>query len=143
TDLAHDLWPVFADPGQMEQVLVNLAVNARDAMPEGGTLSIATGNLRVSPGHTNRPGLATGRYITLTVADTGTGIPTEVIDRVFEPFFTTKPKGQGTGLGLATIYGIITQASGQATIQSTPGASTTFTAALPATDQTPTDIDQP
>jgi PAS domain S-box-containing protein len=138
TQLAADLWPVLADPGQIEQVLVNLAVNARDAMPDGGTLSIETANRILDHrGVDTRPSLHPGRHVQLTVADTGTGIPPEVAERVFEPFFTTKPKGQGTGLGLATVYGIIYQADGHAAISSAPGAGTTFTALLPATDQTP------
>jgi CheY-like chemotaxis protein len=127
---------VLADPGQLEQVLVNLAVNARDAMPDGGTLSIATTN-RTITGQTAHPGLRAGHHVELRVADTGTGIPPEIAERVFEPFFTTKPKGEGSGLGLATVYGIITQAGGHADIHSTPGAGTTFTALLPVTDQTP------
>jgi two-component system, cell cycle sensor histidine kinase and response regulator CckA len=136
------LWPVLADPGQLEQVLVNLAVNARDAMPDGGTLSIDTTNHTI--GDTPRPpGLHPGRYVKLRVADTGTGIPPDVAERVFEPFFTTKPKGEGTGLGLATVYGIITQAGGHAEIRSSPGAGTAFTAYLPATDLQPTPAEQP
>jgi signal transduction histidine kinase len=136
TVLAADLWPAVADPGQIEQVLVNLAVNARDAMPGGGTLRIDTGNqvldIRAASAHV---GLVPGRHVRLSVSDTGGGIPPEIADRVFEPFFTTKPKGQGTGLGLATVYGIITQAGGAAEIRSVPGAGTTLTALLPATDQ--------
>ena len=143
TQLTADLWPVLADPGQLEQVLVNLAVNARDAMPDGGTLSIETANRTLDDHavHTH-PSLRPGRHVQLTVADTGTGIPPEVAERVFEPFFTTKPKGQGTGLGLATVYGIIHQADGHAAISSTPGAGTTFTALLPATDQSPTPLEE-
>jgi nitrogen-specific signal transduction histidine kinase/CheY-like chemotaxis protein len=141
TQLAGDLWPVLADPGQLEQVLVNLAVNARDAMPDGGTLSIETAN-RTLDHHAvdTRPSLYPGRHVQLTVADTGAGIPPEIAERVFEPFFTTKPKGQGTGLGLATVYGIIHQADGHAAISSAPGAGTTFTALLPATDQVPAPV---
>jgi CheY-like chemotaxis protein len=144
TTLTPDLWPVLADPGQLEQVLVNLAINARDAMPDGGTLTIDTTNTTIDTtddaGHSHhRP----GRHVLLRVADTGTGIPPEIAERVFEPFFTTKPKGEGSGLGLATVYGIITQAGGHAAIQSTPGAGTTFTALLPATDQQPTPTTEP
>ncbi|WP_203790820.1 PAS domain-containing hybrid sensor histidine kinase/response regulator [Paractinoplanes rishiriensis] len=137
------LWPVLADPGQLEQVLVNLAVNARDAMPDGGTLSIDTTNLTIADTTTAPPGLRTGRYVKLRVADTGTGIAPDVAERVFEPFFTTKPKGEGTGLGLATVYGIITQAGGHADIRSCPDAGTAFTAYLPATDQQPEQVEQP
>jgi two-component system cell cycle sensor histidine kinase/response regulator CckA len=126
---------VMADPGQLEQVLVNLAVNARDAMPAGGRLTIDTALVDVDFEHAAaRAGLPTGRYVRLRVSDTGTGMPKEVIDKAFEPFFTTKPGGQGTGLGLATVYGIITQAGGTVQIYSEPGVGTTFTILLPATD---------
>ncbi|MEU4625900.1 PAS domain S-box protein [Actinoplanes sp. NPDC023801] len=126
---------VMADPGQLEQVLVNLAVNARDAMPTGGRLTIDTAPVKVDAEHAaGRAGLPLGRYVRLRVSDTGTGMPKEVIDKAFEPFFTTKPSGQGTGLGLATVYGIITQAGGTVQIYSEPGIGTTFTLLLPATD---------
>ena len=119
---ADGLWPVKADAGQLEQVLVNLAVNARDAMPGGGKLTIDTANITVDEAYADgRPGLKPGRYARLRVSDTGTGMPPEVLARVFEPFFTTKPKGKGTGLGLATFYGIITGAGGYAQIYSEPG----------------------
>ena len=144
TALAGDLRSVLADPGQIEQVLVNLAVNARDAMPAGGTLTIDTANLTVDYDYTTRRvGLKTGPHVQLRVADTGAGIPEAVLQRVFEPFFTTKPKGEGTGLGLATVYGIITQADGHAEIHSELGHGTTVTALLPATDQPPARPDQP
>jgi PAS domain S-box-containing protein len=136
TTLAGDLCHVLADPGQLEQVLVNLAVNARDAMPHGGSLTIDTANLTVDDDYTtSRPGLKAGRHVRLRVSDTGTGMPRHVLDRAFEPFFTTKAKGEGTGLGLATIYGIITQADGYAQIYSEPGLGTTFMALLPVTEQ--------
>ena len=131
---ASDLWPVKADAGQLEQILVNLAVNARDAMPDGGKLTIDTANITVDDTYAQgRPGLRPGRYTRLRVSDTGTGIPPEVLARVFEPFFTTKEKGKGTGLGLATFYGIITGTGGHAQIYSEPGIGTTVTALLPAT----------
>jgi two-component system, cell cycle sensor histidine kinase and response regulator CckA len=130
------LWPVLADPGQMEQVLVNLAVNARDAMPTGGTLRIDSANITVDEGYAaQRPGLTPGRHARLRVSDTSTGMDREVLGRVFEPFFTTKAKGEGSGLGLATVYGIITRAGGSAQLYSEPGLGTTFTALLPATEQ--------
>jgi CheY-like chemotaxis protein len=113
-------------------------------MPDGGVLTIATSNVELD--HTAvaaQPVLEPGRYVQLAVADTGTGIPPEVAARVFEPFFTTKPKGHGSGLGLATVYGIVTQAGGHARIDSTPGAGTTFTALLPATDQEPAPASTP
>ena len=132
-DLAGDLPLVLADPGQLEQVLVNLAVNARDAMPGGGKLTIQTTSGRVGEPAATQIGLPPGGYVMLRVSDTGCGIPKHVLDRVFEPFFTTKPKGEGTGLGLATVYGIINQAGGSVLIYSEPGMGTTLTAYLPVT----------
>ena len=110
--------PVRVDPGQLEQVLVNLAINARDAMPAGGTLAIATARA--------------GEQVRITVSDTGTGMTPEVAARVFEPFFTTKDQGQGTGLGLSTVYGIVTRAGGQVRVDSRPGAGSTFEVLLAA-----------
>ncbi len=134
-DLADDLDPVLVDPGQIEQVLVNLAVNARDAMPGGGKLSIQTANTDIDETAAAQAELPVGRYVSVKVSDTGTGMPKDVMDRVFEPFFTTKPKGEGTGLGLATVYGIITQAGGHVRIYSEPGLGTRMTALLPVTEQ--------
>ena len=135
TDLAPRLCAVLADPGQIEQVLVNLAVNARDAMPSGGTLVVQTAVTEIDESHAAiRAGLPPGQYACLKISDTGVGMPREVIDRAFEPFFTTKPKGEGTGLGLATVYGIVTQAHGYVQIYSEPGIGTTVTILLPATD---------
>jgi hypothetical protein len=138
TDLAGQLCPVLADPGQIEQVLVNLAVNARDAMPQGGKLTIQTVMADVGEPAATQLSLEPGRYVTLKVSDTGTGIPPHILDRVCEPFFSTKPKGEGSGLGLATVYGIITQAGGQLQIFSEAGLGTTCTAYLPATTQSAT-----
>jgi len=136
TDLEPGLGLVLADLSHLEQILVNLAVNARDAMPGGGMLRIETNNLDVdesyADSHTN---LSLGRYVALKVSDNGTGMPAEVIDRAFEPFFTTKPKGEGSGLGLATIYGIVTQAGGNVRIYSEPQLGTAVTVLLPVTDQ--------
>ena len=133
---ADGLWPVKADAGQLEQVLVNLAVNARDAMPGGGKLTIDTANITVDEAYADgRPGLVPGRYARLRVSDTGSGMPPEVLARVFEPFFTTKAQGQGTGLGLATFYGIITGAGGYPQIYSEPGFGTTISGLLPATSE--------
>jgi PAS domain S-box-containing protein len=129
-DLAADLWPVLADIGQMEQILVNLAVNARDAMSTGGTLSIDTAKVDVDGSR-----LHEGRYVQLRVADTGTGMTADIIKHVFEPFYTTKRDGTGTGLGLSTVYNIVTKADGTVNIDSQPGAGTTFTITLPATDE--------
>ncbi|WP_433086085.1 PAS domain S-box protein [Dactylosporangium sp. CA-052675] len=135
TSLAEGLPNVVADPGRLEQVLVNLAVNARDAMPGGGDLTIDTGLVHVDDGHTAvREGLAPGPHVRVRVSDTGTGMPREVIEHAFEPFFTTKPSGEGTGLGLATVYGIVAQAGGRVQIYSEPGVGTTITILLPASD---------
>jgi PAS domain S-box-containing protein len=144
-ELEEHLYPVLADPGQIEQILMNLAVNARDAMPDGGTLTVHTTNHEVTAaaGTPSRPAPPAGRYVRIRVADTGTGIPPEVLDRVFEPFFTTKAPGEGTGLGLATVYGIITQAGGFATINSAPGAGTAFVVLLPQTAEAPALPDEP
>jgi PAS domain S-box-containing protein len=134
TTLTGDLWQIEIDKGQLEQVLVNLSVNARDAMPDGGGLTIDTANIDVDAHYAaSRPALTTGRYVRVRVSDTGTGMDERTLQRAFEPFFTTKSPGSGTGLGLATVYGIITQAGGRAQIYSEPGIGTTFTALFPIT----------
>jgi signal transduction histidine kinase/CheY-like chemotaxis protein len=136
TTLAGDLWPVLADPGQLEQVLVNLAVNARDAMAGGGTLTIDTSNIIVDADTVAAGSRAPqGKNVRLRISDSGVGIPSDVLEHVFEPFFTTKQDGSGTGLGLATVYGILTQAEGQIQIHTEPGTGTTFTITLPVTEQ--------
>jgi signal transduction histidine kinase/CheY-like chemotaxis protein len=142
--LAADLRPVLIDPGQLEQILVNLAVNARDAMPAGGELRIDTANMDIDEEYAaSRPGLAPGPHVRLRVSDTGVGMPPETLQRAFDPFFTTKPPGQGTGLGLATVYGIVKQAGGRSQIYSEPDVGTTFTVLLPATDQVTSLIERP
>ncbi len=135
-DAEPALWRVKADRGQIEQVLVNLAVNARDAMPGGGRLTIDTGNAEVDESYAfSRPELVPGMYVRLRVSDTGTGMDRATAERVFEPFFSTKPKGRGTGLGLATVYGVVTSAGGSIEIYSEPGMGTTVSVLLPVTDE--------
>ena len=139
-DLRHgrDLWFVKADVNQLEQVIVNLAVNARDAMPEGGKLTIRTGNVSAEDAAgLNLSGMTPGEYVLVEVADTGTGIPPDVVDKIFEPFFTTKEVGKGTGLGLSTVFGIVKQSGGFIYVDSTPGHGSTFRIYLPRHVPTP------
>jgi two-component system, cell cycle sensor histidine kinase and response regulator CckA len=131
-----DLRAVKVDPAQMGQVLMNLVVNACDAMPHGGKITLRTTNADVSAaGSVERPGLPTGSYALLEVCDTGCGMDDATRERLFEPFFTTKEPGQGTGLGLATVYGIIKQSGGYIYVQTAPGRGTTFRIYLPCTDE--------
>ncbi len=130
-DLVSTPVPVRADPGQLSQVLVNLALNARDAMPRGGRVRIATRIVELDQAGAGTRRVAAGRYVQLTVSDTGTGIAPDVLPRVFEPFFTTKLSGRGTGLGLATVYGIVRQAEGAVWVESVQAHGTTFTVILP------------
>jgi PAS domain S-box-containing protein len=126
--LVDGIWPVFADPAQVESILLNLAINARDAMPDGGTLIVECANIRHdSPDLDPEP----GEYVTLSVTDTGVGMPQEVIDRAFEPFFTTKESGKGSGLGLSMVYGFAKQSGGHVTIESKVGLGTTVRIYLP------------
>jgi PAS domain S-box-containing protein len=128
-----ELWPVRVDPGQLEQVLVNLVVNARDAMSSGGRLTIASANVEVTEAEARTiPGAAPGRHVRLTVTDTGEGMSAATLSHIFEPFFTTKEQGKGTGLGLPTVYGIVRQSRGFLTVDSAPGRGTTFGVFLPA-----------
>jgi PAS domain S-box-containing protein len=131
---ADDLWPVKADPGQVEQLLTNLVINARDAMPKGGRLLIETRNITLEADEALPvPDLQPGDYVTLSVTDTGVGIAREHLDRVFEPFFTTKGSDQGSGLGLASAYGIARQAGGHISVYSEPGHGTMFRVYVPRT----------
>jgi signal transduction histidine kinase/ActR/RegA family two-component response regulator len=130
--ITEPLRRVRIDAGQLEQVIVNLAINARDAMPEGGTLTLATRTVTVGAADAVRRGLAAGDYVELAAMDTGTGIPSDIVDRIFEPFFTTKPQGQGTGLGLSVCYGIAKQAKGDLWVETTVGKGSTFRLLLPS-----------
>ena len=132
TDLAPGTWPVRADPGQVEQVVMNLAVNARDAMPGGGRLDISVGNMDLGEAEAAAlEGLRPGPHVRLSVGDTGTGMTPEVVAHMFEPFYTTKARGVGTGLGLATVYGIVRQMEGAIRVESAPGLGSRFDILLP------------
>jgi two-component system cell cycle sensor histidine kinase/response regulator CckA len=130
---------VKADPGQVEQLIMNLAVNARDAMPQGGQLVIETRNAEISGAHLRvRDGMQPGRYVMLVVSDTGVGMDNETQAHMFEPFFTTKEPGKGTGLGLPIVYGVVKQTGGWTHVESKPGQGTTFEIYLPCAEETET-----
>jgi two-component system, cell cycle sensor histidine kinase and response regulator CckA len=140
TQLDPALGPIEADPGQLHQVVMNLVVNARDAMPAGGRISIETANADVAE---NDDAMEPGRYVTLTVRDTGEGIGDELLQQIFEPFFTTKPSGKGTGLGLATVYGIVKQSGGYVAVDSEVGVGSAFTIYLRRADGVVHQVEQP
>jgi signal transduction histidine kinase len=132
TALADDLWPARIDSGQLENTLLNLALNARDAMPKGGVLTLTTRNLQVKPGERAGPGdLAPGDHVALIIRDTGVGMSPEIRERAFEPFFTTKDVGQGTGLGLSMVHGFVKQSGGTVALSSAEGEGTEVTIFLP------------
>jgi CheY-like chemotaxis protein len=134
-----DIWTLRGDSTQFHQVLLNLCVNARDAMPAGGKLTLATENVEIDEYEAAmQPGAAAGRYAVLVVADTGTGIPAAVREKIFDPFFTTKERGKGTGIGLATTLGIVRNHGGFIRVESQEGAGTTFRVFLPAAADAPT-----
>jgi signal transduction histidine kinase/ActR/RegA family two-component response regulator len=136
TSLSPDLWLTEIDTDELENAILNLAINARDAMPSGGSLTLTTANIRLEPGDIARDSnaeIVPGDYVKLSIADTGTGMPAEIAARVFEPFFTTKEPGRGTGLGLSQVYGFIRQSGGHVKIESQPGAGTEVTICLPRT----------
>jgi CheY-like chemotaxis protein len=128
-DLPDSVWPVEVDPGELELALLNLTVNARDAMPNGGTVVVSARNAVLSPGE-GETDLA-GEFVALTVLDSGVGIPPDILPRVFEPFFTTKDVSRGTGLGLSQVYGFVEQSGGRCTVKSDLGAGAAFTLHLP------------
>ena len=133
---APHLWPIKADPGQVEHLIMNLAVNARDAMPKGGKLLIETRNVEIGGAHPRlRDGVRPGKYVVLAVSDNGTGMDSETQAHMFEPFFTTKEPGKGTGLGLATVYGVVKQFGGWTHVESKPGQGTRFEIYLPQAEE--------
>lgn len=133
TDIDSDVWPVEVDVAALELSLLNLAVNARDAMPQGGRLVLAARNTPTWADAAERLGISPGDYVEISVADTGSGMPKELLDKVFEPFFTTKAEGKGTGLGLAQVYGFVKQSGGSAWVESAPNQGTTVRLLLPRT----------
>lgn len=140
----HHIGAVSVDPSQIEQVILNLCANARDAMLSGGRLTIETQNVLINGEYRRaHPWARPGRYVLLTISDTGCGIPPEHIHRIFEPFFTTKPPGQGTGLGLSTVYGIVKQHDGMVNVYSEPGVGSTFKVYLPIVEQRAARTGQP
>jgi CheY-like chemotaxis protein len=141
TSLASDAWPTRADPDQFQSAIVNMAVNSRDAMPQGGKLVIETRNIVLDADHSDyQSELQPGQYVQLSISDTGTGMEPAICNRVFEPFFTTKEKARGTGLGLAMVYGFVKQSGGHVTVYSEPGHGTTMNLYFPRSDAGSSDV---
>lgn len=143
TELQDDIPTVEGDRNQLEQIIMNLMVNARDAMPDGGLVTIKTGEIEIGDKHVLPTYIPPGGYVLLTISDTGCGIPEEITDKIFDPFFTTKERGKGTGLGLSTIYGIVKDHKGYITVQSDVGKGTTFDVYLPASGKPVKEIIKP
>src|SRR6202012_5180199 len=131
TVLAAGLWPCFCDPHQLENAILNLCINARDAMPDGGRLTLETANTWVDERGARERDMPAGQYIAVCISDTGTGMSPDIVAHAFDPFFTTKPAGQGTGLGLSMVYGFAKQSGGQARIYSEVGKGSTVCIYLP------------
>jgi len=143
-ELTSTLQNMEGDPNQIEQILMNLMVNARDAMPDGGLITIRTETTDVEKDRYEAPAyIIPGKYIVLIVSDTGSGIPKQLTSKIFDPFFTTKEKGKGTGLGLATVYGIVKDHNGYVSVESEPGKGSTFSVYFPASGKIIRGIEKP
>ncbi len=143
TDLSEHAWPALVDPAQLSSALVNLAINARDAMPSGGTLTFATGNRSLSGQEAQANGVEAGDYVAVEVIDTGTGIPEAIRDRIFDPFFSTKKVGTGSGLGLSMVFGFAKQSGGGIEVKSEDGKGSTFRIVLPRANSEPVQFSPP